>query len=379
MDSGADLQARFYGVLTSTTVRLSAIVWVFGYILVEAAAVAQGRSVVGQMFLANLPLLASGICLSCLLGLLLDRTSSRPAYQRFVLVAGAGLLAGLVQTSADDLWLRTVALVIVPEWREWAVPYQPKRLFIILLLYLWTIYLTIALLWASRTSDQARMNQARAAAFEAAASRAEAAALRLQLNPHFLFNTLNGIASLVVRNRQEQAEEMIGRLADFLRSSFASSPGDLVPLKQEFGTIAAYLHIEEARFGTRLRIDIAFPQELESQLVPNFILQPLVENAVKHGAAGSRGELTISVGARRADAELILSVVNRLDKPTSSAARAGDGALPLVHEGGIGLANTRQRLASHYGEAAWLECRRLADGFRAEIGIPAAAQGTVRP
>lgn len=228
-------------LLRSPRLRLAAVVWFFGYLLVELAAVTDGRSVPGQMFVANLPLLALGVGLSVALAALLHRLAESPAILRWLALAVAGLVAGLIQTLADDLWLRTVALTVLPEWREWAVRFQPQRLFIVALLYLWTMYLNIALAWAAWSSDQVRLNEARAAAFEAAASRAEAAALRLQLNPHFLFNTLNGIASLVVRNRQAEAEEMIGRLADFLRASLASDPNALVPLAQELDTVSAYL------------------------------------------------------------------------------------------------------------------------------------------
>jgi hypothetical protein len=362
---GVSLQDWMRQVVQSTALRLSAIVWTFGYVLVETAAIAQGRSALGLMLVSNVPLLILGVAQSVALGLLLDRLDRRPGYQRWALVALAGLIAGMVQTAADDVWLRFLSLTLVPSWQSWAVPWQPSRLFMILILYLWTMYLTVALIWAARTSDHARMNAARAAAFEAAASRAEAAALRLQLNPHFLFNTLNGIASLVVRNRQAEAEDMIGRLADFLRSSLSSNPTALVPLDQELETVAAYLNIEQTRFGDRLRTDIAVAPELKSLPVPNFILQPLVENAIKHGAAKTRGPMTITVGAALRDGEAVLSVVNRSGGPAASeAAPSGETRR------GIGLANTRQRLAAHYGEAAWLECRPLPGGYRVELGLP---------
>lgn len=349
--------------------RLSAIVWLFGYILVELGAMAQGRSDYGEMFVANLPLLLSGILLSFSLGLLLERLRARPTYQRVIAMAFAGLAAGLAQTIADDVWLRVVSLTLMPSWQEWAVPYQPQRLFMILVLYLWTMYLTVALLWASSTSAQARIDQARAASFEAAALRAEAAALRLQLNPHFIFNTLNGITSLVVRHRQEEAEEMIDRLANFMRASFASDPTGLVTLEQEFDTIAAYLDIEMARFGDRLRAEIVLPAALRGREVPNFLLQPLVENAIKHGAGPSDGTLAITVTAKAGAGETILSVVNR-HEPRLNAPTGEDAIVGVARSGGIGLANTRQRLAAHYGAAAWIECRPLPGGYRAEIGVP---------
>ncbi|RYD94913.1 MAG: histidine kinase [Sphingomonadales bacterium] len=363
------MEALLRQTMRGTALRLCAVVWVFGYVLVELGAQVQGRSPYGIMLLANLPLLVLGIVQSVGLGLLLDHLEARPGWQRWGVLAIAGLAAGVVQTAADDAWLRMLAHMLVPSWQAWALAFEPQRLMLILILYTWTMFLSVALLWAARTADSARMNAARASAFEAAASRAEAAALRLQLNPHFLFNTLNGIASLVVRGRQHQAEEMIGRLADFLRSSLSSNPTALVPLDQELATIRAYLTIEEARFGERLRVEYAIDPELRRLEVPNFILQPLVENAIKHGAAQVRGAVTISIAARRGEGGALLSVVNR------SGHRGGE---PLSSEQpveaevrrGIGLTNTRLRLAGEYGRRAWLECRPLADGYRAEIGLP---------
>jgi two-component system LytT family sensor kinase len=355
-------------ILRGAALRLSAVLWVFGYVLVDAAAVAMGRSSLGQMFLANLPLLALGIAQSVALGRLLDRLDAAPLVLRWPAMALAGVVAGIVQTLADDSWLRIVSLTLVPEWQAWAAPWQPQRLFLIFMLYAWTIFLNIALVWAARSADQARLNEARAAAYEAAALRAEAAALRLQLNPHFLFNTLNGISSLVVRGRQAEAEEMIGRLADFLRASLAADATALVPLRRELETISTYLDIEAARFGERLSTNIDLPQELAPLKVPNFILQPLVENAIKHGAARSRNATTITISGRAEDGQAIISVVNR----TCGADGPDEGleAAPADVRQGIGLRNTRQRLAVHYGEAAWLQRRALADGWRVEIGIP---------
>jgi two-component sensor histidine kinase len=356
----------------TVALRLSAVVWTFGYVLVELAASAQGRSAPGQMFLANLPLLALGVAQSMLLALLLARLSHRPGYVVWPAMAAAALAAGVVQTAADDLWLRTVALTVMPGWRAWALTWQPTQLFVMLILYAWTMCLSVAVVWAARAADQVRLNEARAAAFEAAAARAEAAALRLQLNPHFLFNTLNGIASLVVRNRQAEAEEMIGRLADFLRASLAASPTALVRLSQELDTAAAYLDIERARFGERLKVEINVAPDVPDLEVPGFLLQPLVENAVKHGAARARRPTTIRIAARREGDAVVLVVANRVDAaPARPTRREAPNEAPPPGAGtGIGLANTRQRLATQYGDAAWLAVRPLPGGYQAEVGLP---------
>ncbi|HEX8301492.1 sensor histidine kinase [Sphingomonas sp.] len=363
------MEALLRQIMRGTALRLCAVVWIFGYMLVELGAQVQGRSPYGLMFLANVPLLLLGIAQSVGLGLLFDNLEARPSWQRWGLVAVAGLAAGGIQTAADDAWLRTLALTVMPSWQIWALEFQPQRLVLILILYTWTMFLSVALLWAARTADSARISAARAAASEAAASRAEAAALRLQLNPHFLFNTLNGIASLVVRGRQDQAEEMIGRLADFLRSSLASNPSASVPLDQELATIRAYLTIEETRFGERLHVEYAIEPDLRQLEVPNFILQPLVENAIKHGASHVRGPVTISIAARRVEGGAVLSVVNRRGRHSGQPLSSEQPVEGEVRRG-IGLSNTRLRLAGQYGDRAWLECRPLADGYRAEIGLP---------
>lgn len=359
----------FKKAFQTVELRLSVVVWTFGYILVEAAATLQGRSAPGQMFLANVPLLLLGVAQTLGLAWLLQRLRRRPGYVRWPLVAAAAAVAGLVQTTADHLWLMAVALTLIPAWQAWALEGEPMELALILLIYLWTICLSMALIMAARAGDQVRLNEARAAAFEAAAARAEAAALRLQLNPHFLFNALNGIASLVVRNRQGEAEEMIGRLADFLRASLAANPTALVTLAQELDTVTAYLDIEKARFGERLKVVIEIAPELLDLEIPSFLLQPLVENAIKHGVTRSRRPVTIILAARRADEVAVLAVSNRT-APDGPETYVGDeAAASSAERPGIGLANTRQRLTAQYGDAAWLVTRPLADGYRVEIGL----------
>ena len=363
------MKAALGRLFAQTAFRLVLVLWTFGYLLVELAATLQGRNAVGLMFLASVPLLAIGVGQSLALNRLLDRFGDRPAI-KWLAVAAAVVAAGWIQTWIDLLWIRTLALTVFPVWQEFALNFSVQRIITVNLLYTWTFALCVALIWSARTSDIARLNEARAAAFETAASRAEAAALRLQLNPHFLFNTLNGIASLVVRHKDEQAEEMIGRLADFLRSSLASDPAALIPLRQELATVRAYLDIEEARFGDRLRVAWQVDDDALDAEVPNFLLQPPVENAIKHGVAPARRPVEIAVAARRDDGRLVLSVTN--GDPggrTRGAPRRREGG----DRHGLGLANTRQRLDTVYGGAASLEAGPADGGWRCEIRLPARA------
>ena len=224
------------------------------------------------------------------------------------------------------------------------------------------------MIWAAGLSRRAEAVEARAeqaeaeaARAEADAARAEAAALRLQLNPHFLFNTLNSISSLVALDRKEEAEQMIQSLGEFLRASLHADPMADVTLSEEIETIDAYLEIESARFGERLAIEIDIAPGASEAPVPNFILQPLVENAIKHGVAAVKGPATLTVSAREADGALVLAVVNTRDPDGAADDRSGTG---------IGLANIRQRLAIRYAGRAALESGPIADGWRAEIRLP---------
>ncbi|MFN3944117.1 MAG: sensor histidine kinase [Allosphingosinicella sp.] len=342
--------------------RPTLVLWCFGYLLVDIAATLQGRSPPLLMLVANLPLLAVGVGLSLLLAALLSRLEGHAAVLRWGLLAIAVVAAGALQTLGDFAWLRLLALTLFPGWQEWALSDSVSRIFTIYLLYTWTFALALALIWSMRINDLARLNEARAAAFEAAASRAEAAALRLQLNPHFLFNTLNGIASLVVRKKSAQAEEMIGRLADFLRASLAADPFALVPLDQELRTIRSYLHVEEARFGDRLSVRWRVDEEAREMQVPNFILQPLVENAIKHAVAPARSKVAIDVEARQDGDRLVLVVAN--EGGAAAEKRRRDGGE------GVGLKNCRERLQRLYGPRALVDSGPTETGYRCEIRLP---------
>jgi hypothetical protein len=349
--------------MQGTALRVSMVVWTFGYLLVSITAASQNRSEFVEMLVASTPLWLLGLAQSTLLGVVFERLFSLSLIQRWALAVSAALLAGLVQTAADLFWLRLLASVLRPEW-VWAFSLDPQRVMIVFMLYTWSMLMLLGLNWAARSGDIAKLNEARAAAFEAAATRAEIAALRWQLNPHFLFNTLNGIASLVVRGQQERAEDMIERLAQFLRSSLASNPTDLVPLEQEMATIRAYLHIEEARFEDRLHVVWAITPGVESLAVPNFLLQPLVENAIKHGGADGRGMTQIRISAMLHEDCAILSVESQNDRTVD---RHTTSRMPSI---GVGLTNTRHRLDLHFGDEARLEARATADGFRVDLRLP---------
>ena len=183
--------------------------------------------------------------------------------------------------------------------------------------------------------------------------------LRLQLNPHFLSNTLNAIAALARDGEGAVVEEAIGRLFAFLQAVLENEDAEEVPLAAEIDMAKAYLDVEAVRFAERLVVSYDCGPGLAEQPVPNFILQPLVENAVKHGVAVSKEPVTITIGATASEGALWLSV---RDDGTGPGSRS-DGR-------GMGLRVVAERLATLHGMAAGLETVRDASGFTATVRLP---------
>lgn len=205
-----------------------------------------------------------------------------------------------------------------------------------------------------------RWMERHAAELRTAAQSAELRALRYQINPHFLFNTLNSLSALVMGGRHDAAEKMIGNLSAFFRMSLAGDPTADIALSEEVFLQQLYLEIESARFPHRLAAAFDIPDALMELPVPGMILQPLVENAVRHGAAKSRAPVTIRIAAAAAGNNLHLCVEN-----------AGcDGTGRPEAGNGIGLKNVRDRLAARYGANARLETAATSTGYRAEIILP---------
>jgi LytS/YehU family sensor histidine kinase len=199
-----------------------------------------------------------------------------------------------------------------------------------------------------QTQRRVRERELREADLRRRMAEYELQVLRLQLHPHFLFNTLNGIATLMSRD-QPRAREMLLRLGDLLRIALSRSTDEEIPLREELGFVRAYLDLEQMRFGDRLDVRLALePEALEGQ-VPGMIIQPLVENAIRHGIEPLEEGGRIELEARRVGGMLSIRILN--DRPIGGPAVPGGQ--------GIGLRNARSRLARIHGDAFRLQ---LADG-----------------
>jgi LytS/YehU family sensor histidine kinase len=200
---------------------------------------------------------------------------------------------------------------------------------------------------------EARERETQAARLAAQLAEARLGALRMQLQPHFLLNSLNAV-TVIVRDRDTAtATRVLEQLGDLLRRVMRSDRPQEVTLAEELEFVRQYLAIEEVRFSDRLRPVIDVDPGFLSAAVPEFLLQPLVENAVRHGLARRVGATLLSISARREGDHLVLSVTDDGPGPEDAAPEPGEG---------VGLGNTRERLASLYGDRASLTLARTPEG-----------------
>ena len=218
----------------------------------------------------------------------------------------------------------------------------------------WSV-LCIAVGHELRTREALR----RAAAAEAAARSVELRALRLQLDPHFLFNTLNTISGLILAGDGASAERTVEALSSFLRATLEGDATSDIPLAEELRLQMLYLQIEQIRFGERIQVVTDVPDELLDSMVPALILQPIIENSVRHAVARTSHPVQITISARRELDRLVLTVD---DDGHPGAAGGGHG---------IGLANVAARLALRYERDAQFEFRLAATGgVRNVLSVP---------
>ena len=242
-------------------------------------------------------------------------------------------------------------------WDTWSTTllYQ-----VLIFLIAYALILTITYLVDSRQNIARQMTEA--ARLNEELSKAQLSALRRQMDPHFMFNTLNSIAGLVRDHRNDAAVSMIVGLSEFLRRASEDSHRSQVTLAEEVEYLQRYVDIQKVRFEDRLQIGVNIPPELLGAQVPNLLLQPLVENAIKHGVAKRVAGGTVRVAGERRDGALHLSVYN--DGP-------GFPEDWRTNAAGVGLGNLRTRLRILHGDAAEIRMERSgADGVEVVVTLP---------
>ena len=284
--------------------------------------------------------------------------------RRFRFEAGSSLRSFLAHVIGSVLFSFAYMVIrgMVGQWQSGAAfndvfkPLLVKTWHFNLLIY-WVI---VAVSHAFDYYRKFRERELRASELEKHLVQAKLRALQMQLNPHFLFNTLHSISSLMHKD-VDAADRMIARLSDLLRAALAGADTQQVSLKKELELLQLYLGIEQIRFGNRLTIQMDIAPETLNAQVPNLILQPIVENAIKHGIERRARAGCIALQAHRHNGTLELTVSDN---------GAGLGEKGAIKEG-VGISNTRARLRELYGETHRLELRSGQEGgVRVELSFP---------
>jgi hypothetical protein len=250
-----------------------------------------------------------------------------------LLVGGAMLTAGAIGRKAPD----------------------PVSLFAIgVSLYL----VSVALHYTALATETSRETERRAAEARTLTREAELLSLRAQINPHFLFNSLHSISALATIDGG-RARDMCVRLADFLRSSLSLGNRESIPLNEELALARSYLGVEQVRFGTRLRVEEEVDESCGACAIPSLLLQPLVENAVKHGIAGLVEGGQVRLRAKCQESEVSITLENAVDADS-----------PARHGLGMGQAHVRRRLEVRYGGRASFHAANVGDLYRVVLRFP---------
>ena len=232
-----------------------------------------------------------------------------------------------------------------------------------------TYFIVAALCFAYEHFLRSRQQEEQTQALQAELAQAQLQALRMQVNPHFLFNTLNAIAVLVRGGETSKAGRTLRLLSDMLRATFKGADVQMAPLREEIDLVERYLEIEEIRFGDRLRVEIEVDPDVSEVPVPYLLLQPLVENAVRHGIAPHAEAGVVRVSARPTTTQGQKGV--ELVVADSGPGFPKDPKTLLAESEGVGLANTKRRLETLYGDAHTLELGTAAEGgARVTLQLP---------
>jgi len=350
---GVGLDAPFFADKNKAFWVLQSIGWTGYFTLRSLSGIANSM---GAMFVVHTLLLtATGYSLTLLMGSLYRRLIT----MRALLTAVLSLIAVIVASFAFsfiETW--SYATFLRPGSRPVGIEYLGALLLNFSLLAAWSsLYYGINyyLLLEEEINQRSKL--------ESAASSATLAMLRYQLNPHFLFNTLNSISTLVLLKQTERANAMLARLSSFLRYTLANEPTAKVTLAQEVETLKLYLEIEKMRFEDRLRPHFKIESETIGARLPSLLLQPLIENAIKYAVTPAENGADIWITAKPEGQAVRIEVADNGN---------GEGAeISATQSTGVGLANIRDRLSQAYGGAHRFETRQNdRGGFSVIIEIP---------
>lgn len=338
---------------------------VTGLIYIVVAGIGGRANLRRKIVIAALASLVGAVAMAGTLSLFEDKISSHEEFryqarEGFVVIEKGNKIT-IERNAQEPLVLTTPSITEMPLKKRlrWVTDSAIVWLFFFMA---WSAFYIANQAQAAALGAQRRLADA-----ESAAQAAQVRALRYQVNPHFLFNTLNSLSSLVMTGRTDRAENMLLALSTFFRTSLSLDPSADVSLSEEIELQRLYLDIEMARFPDRLTVEIDVPPELEKARMPALLLQPIVENAIKYGVSKSRKAVVIRIEARHLESHrMVLEISNRLK-------HGGKDELPAAtHEGtGLGLANVCQRLEARWGKRA--SCRygpMMGGGFKVSLTMP---------
>jgi two-component system LytT family sensor kinase len=306
---------------------------------------------------AAMNVLAFALCIP--LGKVIAATAEWRISKRVLAIGSAGLpIAFAYALVGHYVWTYVLKNPPMPYSTLASLIIQSQYNFILFLL--WSAFCSVILFAAQLQERERSLLQAQVLAREA-----ELKMLRYQINPHFLFNTLNAVSALIVTGQAQAADAMINKLARFFRNALSRESTVKVTLAEELRVQLEYLNIELTRFPDRLSWSTQLAPGLDKALVPHLILQPLFENAIKHGVARNASPVELQLSAERKDGQLIVRL--------SNAARRVGLKPDLQPDGqgeGVGLANVARRLVNFYGPAASLSVVQREGRFTVELRLP---------
>lgn len=304
-----------------------------------------------------------GLCIAVALSFATQHVMREKTRQAWLLLTALVILGGSTVWLVDgtlQFWASLHWVLMRPSLQQF-VPIRYNLVYFTLIFALQTSALALL-----TSNQQLAARERQLAEARIAVQHARLTALQLQLNPHFLFNALNALNTLVGDARSHEAQEMISRLSTFLRSSLAFDSGQYITLERELETVQAYLDIETVRFGDHLQVQFECAPEVAETFVPPFVLQPLLENAVKYAVVPSTDAVTIEIQAKLEGETLILVVAD--SGPIHPRGVSKHGA-------GIGLRNLAARIDAIYGSEGRLSYGKQRQGFVATLSLPLRTAG----